>query len=194
MDRRVKLSIAATIVLGGATLALMARREAADAARSVEIGQRLVLRERVAPWQSGVPQRIEPQNVIAQPMPPSPAAESKPAPARLAPAAPAVAPALARSYPETQLPRPDLASPGMVLAATGDVARPVRHRIADGDTLSLLAQRYLGSADRQLEIFAANRQVLSSPDLLPIGATLLIPPRERTAAPEPGPSAVGVGP
>jgi nucleoid-associated protein YgaU len=54
----------------------------------------------------------------------------------------------------------------------------VRHRIVDGDTLPQLAQRYLGSAERQGEIFEANRGVLSSPDLLPIGAMLKIPAPE----------------
>jgi hypothetical protein len=51
------------------------------------------------------------------------------------------------------------------------------HRIADGDTLSRLAERYLGRSERYLEIYNANRDVLSSPDLLPIGATLRIPQR-----------------
>jgi nucleoid-associated protein YgaU len=49
------------------------------------------------------------------------------------------------------------------------------HVVADGDTLTGLATRYLGSSERYGEIFAANRQVLTTPDLLPIGATLQIP-------------------
>jgi hypothetical protein len=51
------------------------------------------------------------------------------------------------------------------------------HRIADGDTLRGLAERYLGSADRHAEIYEANRELLSNPDILPIGAKLKIPPR-----------------
>lgn len=51
------------------------------------------------------------------------------------------------------------------------------HKIADGDTLSKLAAHYLGSAERYLEIFDLNRDLLTSPDLLPIGASLKIPPR-----------------
>ncbi len=54
----------------------------------------------------------------------------------------------------------------------------IRHTIADGDTLSMLAKRYLGRGDRYLEIFEYNRQTLSSPDLLPIGVVLKIPPRD----------------
>ncbi len=56
--------------------------------------------------------------------------------------------------------------------------RPVAftmHRIADGDTLSRLAHRYLGSSSRFREIFEANRDRLPSPDLLPIGVVIRIP-------------------
>ena len=55
------------------------------------------------------------------------------------------------------------------------VARELTHTIVDGDTLEQLAERYLGTADRAQEIFEANRDVLSSPQLLPIGTRLRIP-------------------
>jgi hypothetical protein len=64
-------------------------------------------------------------------------------------------------------------APG-TLIRTGALA----HRVVDGDTLSQLAQTYLGRSDRYLEIFQANRDQLASPDLLPIGAMLKIPPRQ----------------
>ena len=47
--------------------------------------------------------------------------------------------------------------------------------VVDGDRLKSLAKRYLGSASRYLEIYEANRDVLASPDLLPIGTKLKIP-------------------
>ena len=50
-----------------------------------------------------------------------------------------------------------------------------RHRIVDGDTLSGLAVKYLGSADRYRDIYEFNRDILSSPELLPIGTELKIP-------------------
>ena len=50
------------------------------------------------------------------------------------------------------------------------------HRIADGDTLAALAARYLGSSERLMEIYEANRDLLSDPDVLPIGVELRIPP------------------
>jgi nucleoid-associated protein YgaU len=59
------------------------------------------------------------------------------------------------------------------------------HVVVDGDTLTGLAARYLGSSDRYREIFAANRQILPTPDLLPIGATLKIPSPDSGTASEP---------
>jgi nucleoid-associated protein YgaU len=52
---------------------------------------------------------------------------------------------------------------------------PRLHTVVDGDALPDLARRYLGSADRARDIFAANRDVLSDPQLLPIGVQLKIP-------------------
>ena len=52
---------------------------------------------------------------------------------------------------------------------------PPTHKIIDGDSLALLAERYLGSASRAMEIYEANRDVLAHPGILPIGAELKIP-------------------
>jgi nucleoid-associated protein YgaU len=52
---------------------------------------------------------------------------------------------------------------------------PRRHRIVDGDSLSMLALRYLGDERRAAEILAYNRDVLRDPALLPVGKTILIP-------------------
>ncbi len=51
------------------------------------------------------------------------------------------------------------------------------HRIADGDTLPALAARYLGDARRWVELFQANRRVLSDPAILPLGVELKVPAR-----------------
>lgn len=57
-----------------------------------------------------------------------------------------------------------------------DVALPTRkHRVVDGDSLARLAQRYWGDSQRWLQLYEANRDVLSSPDVLPIGTVLDIP-------------------
>lgn len=54
------------------------------------------------------------------------------------------------------------------------------HTIIDGDTLEKLATRYLHDVHRSGEIYALNRDLLSSPDLLPIGAEVKIPQRIAT--------------
>jgi phage tail protein X len=72
------------------------------------------------------------------------------------------------------------------------------HTVVDGDTLAALAERYLGSPGRALEIYNANRFLLPSPDVLPIGVELRIPPRVHgaaaTSAANPQPALVPVPP
>jgi nucleoid-associated protein YgaU len=52
---------------------------------------------------------------------------------------------------------------------------PRSHVVRNGDTLGTLAERYYGDARRYREIYDSNRATLSDPDLLPIGAKLVIP-------------------
>jgi hypothetical protein len=78
-------------------------------------------------------------------------------------------PELPKVYPGEAAPAPPPAS------QPSDPRRS--HKIVDGDTLGALAERYLGSAERSGEIFEANRDLLTSPELLPIGTVLRIPPR-----------------
>jgi hypothetical protein len=51
------------------------------------------------------------------------------------------------------------------------------HFIVDGDSLSRLAKLYLDDASRWEEIYALNRDQLTNPGLLPIGAELKLPPK-----------------
>ena len=53
----------------------------------------------------------------------------------------------------------------------------LEHIVADGDTLERIAELYLGDARRADEIFALNREHLTQPDLLPIGAAIRAPAR-----------------
>jgi len=68
-------------------------------------------------------------------------------------------------------------------------ARPMamlrRYRLRDGDTLEKLAERFLNNRERAAEIFEANRDILARPDLLPVGVTIVLPPRETTQELEP---------
>jgi len=62
-------------------------------------------------------------------------------------------------------------------------ASPPTHKIVDGDTLPLLAERYLGSSSRAMEIYEANRNVLAEgPDLLPVDKVLKIPRNEQASS------------
>lgn len=54
-------------------------------------------------------------------------------------------------------------------------AEPVFHTVKKGETLSEIAQHYLGSANKYREIFEANRPMLSDPDKIYPGQTLRIP-------------------
>ncbi len=73
---------------------------------------------------------------------------------------------------------PSAAPPALVSPSVYEEPREQRHVVADGDTLTKLALRYLGRAEAYRKIYEWNRDVLSTPDLLPIGAVLRIPPRE----------------
>jgi nucleoid-associated protein YgaU len=68
-------------------------------------------------------------------------------------------------------------------AAGGAPSEVIRHKVADGDTLTGLAERYLGNGNRFIEIYELNRDALASPDLLPIGVELKIPARGLVAPP-----------
>jgi nucleoid-associated protein YgaU len=64
----------------------------------------------------------------------------------------------------------------------GDAAEPRTHIVVDGDSLERLASRYLSDPQRSREIYELNREILSAPDLLPIGAELKIPERLASAS------------
>jgi nucleoid-associated protein YgaU len=69
---------------------------------------------------------------------------------------------------------PDFTSP--VPTPSPPIALPPRrHRIVDGDSLSLLALRYLGDRSRSDEIAQLNRDVIRDVNLLPVGREILIP-------------------
>lgn len=56
-----------------------------------------------------------------------------------------------------------------------DVKDAVFHTVQKGDTLSAIAKKTLGNANRYNEIFEANRPMLTSPDKIYPGQVLRIP-------------------
>jgi len=50
-----------------------------------------------------------------------------------------------------------------------------KYTVTSGDTLSAISKRFLGSANRYMDIFNANKDQLNDPDKIKVGQTLTIP-------------------
>ena len=192
MDRGVKIVLAAGVVSAGIGLALLFRHQAPQAGPPGPAAyERLVLRDRTGP----------PDTRQIRPTPPTTSIESSPAATRptssprrlgtpISPLEPGQPPPpLARHYPAF----PQAIDPrwgtsmGMGLPRLDPPDHsPPTHTIVDGDTLAALAERYLGSADRAVEIYEANRDLLEDPEVLPIGVELKIPPESDRTEPSSG--------
>lgn len=71
------------------------------------------------------------------------------------------------------LSHPDEIYPGQVLRVPP--LSGATHTVASGDTLGTIAKHYYGNASRYTDIFNANRDQLSSPDVVQVGQVLNIP-------------------
>lgn len=49
------------------------------------------------------------------------------------------------------------------------------HKVSKGENLSIIAKKYLGGANKYMDIFNANKDILKNPDLIQIGQELKIP-------------------
>lgn len=68
------------------------------------------------------------------------------------------------------------ASPGDTNPAGDDPAEtPNTYRVREGDSLSAIARRFLGSPDRWRQLYELNRQIISNPDTVRAGTVLKIP-------------------
>lgn len=56
------------------------------------------------------------------------------------------------------------------------------YTVTMGDSLSEIAKNYLGDANRWLEIYELNKDIISNPDIISIGMILKMPLKERTEA------------
>jgi hypothetical protein len=179
VDRGVKIAAAAGVLLLGILLAMFFRHQPAGTRQAAQGGgDELVLRKHfegdaaAAGQHDGVP---------------SPGTNSSDRPATVL--TPTNSSTLPPEIANSATPAPQGTSQwgvsmGLMLPEGARNPPPVQiHKIVDGDTLAAIAVRYLGSADRADEIFAANRELLLSPQLLPIGAELRIPIRGDASAP-----------
>jgi nucleoid-associated protein YgaU len=179
MDPAVKTALAACVLLAGYCAATLLRNNPPAAAPPGPAAEQLSIRGRAqAPTAAMRPRRE--RRTSCQPVPQDanrPPTVVTPSDRREAP------PPLAQDYPQTD-------GPASVRSERTDRDLSARtHKVVDGDTLPALAHRYLGSASRASEIFAANHDVLHDPELLPIGVELKIPPRraKSESAPPSGP-------
>lgn len=81
-----------------------------------------------------------------------------------------------------EAPRPPVKKQGVDVPASTPAkvdlhvqSRPETYEVKPGDTLSGIAAQLLGSANKYLELYEANKEVLSSPNDLKIGMKLKIP-------------------
>jgi hypothetical protein len=186
MDRGTKIALGTAVLCAGILAALVFRRDATDGPKPMpEPRNQLVLRQTTESegrqprgTDIGRPSSDGPGASTKQPTPRKPVTILTP----IDQGAPR--PALATTFPGGTS-RP-VATPGADSrwGTSMSVGLPTRrragsrlptHTVVDGDSLESLAAQYLGSDRRWPEIYRANRELLSSPDVLPIGVTLSIP-------------------
>ncbi|HEX7707991.1 MAG TPA: LysM peptidoglycan-binding domain-containing protein [Thermoanaerobaculia bacterium] len=66
-------------------------------------------------------------------------------------------------------------APQNAAAAPRAAGGPRVHEVVRGDTLSAIAKKYYGSANKYTKIFEANRDILDDPDKIKPGQKLTIP-------------------
>jgi len=176
MDQRLRLMTAAAVMLVGLGLALLFRRPSAETEMPIPMqSDPLLLRKQPDPRTFAV---AESSRTSSQPNP-LPVAPLEPrhlSPTIVTPTdQPAPPPELPKSYPNSGPAVSTRWGTSLREMLPETASAPPTHKIIDGDSLALLAERYLGSASRAMEIYEANRNVLAHPEILPIGAELKIP-------------------
>ena len=170
MDPALKAALGLCVVLVGVCAAMLFRHDRPrPASPATDVEEETLLRWRV---ESASPRGLVRQSTGGA----RPATVVTPLDRRESP------PSLAPNYPAAD--RPASSQWGVPMEMMLPMAPPANetartHTVVDGDTLASLAEHYLGSAARAQEIFQANRNLLSDPDLLPIGAELKLPSSKR---------------
>jgi nucleoid-associated protein YgaU len=76
--------------------------------------------------------------------------------------------------PAPKPPAPDFSNVQAGSTSTAAV-EPTTYTVVSGDSLSKIAKRFFGHANRWHEIFDANRDQISNPDMIRVGQVLKIP-------------------
>jgi nucleoid-associated protein YgaU len=189
MDPAVKTATALCVILGGVFAAFLFRNDRPQPTpQPSESEEQLLLRYRINVPSPGARARGAARSGSTVPLPPEASTSPRLATVVTASDRHEAPPPLAQDYPEPERPTSSRWGTSMdmmlppIITPVEETART--HTVVDGDTLAALAERYLGSASRALEIYNANRDVLSDPKLLPIGVELKLPPRASRAAPD----------
>jgi nucleoid-associated protein YgaU len=69
-------------------------------------------------------------------------------------------------------------APAQAQARTPDAAETRFYTVQSGDTLSKIAQQHYGEAGKYMQIFEANKPMLSDPDEIYPGQVLRVPPEQ----------------
>jgi nucleoid-associated protein YgaU len=189
MDQRLRLAVAAAVMLSGLGVALFFRHPSADTDLPIAVpSDSLVLRKQPDPrtFAAGeaLPGQAQPRSQQSVPLEPR-----RVSPTIVTPAdQPAPPPELPKSYPGNGASGTSGQAASTRWGASMSQMLPERasapptHKVIDGDTLEILAERYLGSASRAMEIYEANRDVpYLTPKILPMGAELKIPRGDQAA-------------
>jgi nucleoid-associated protein YgaU len=188
VGRRTKLILAAIVVIGGVAMAWQYRQHGAEEPADA------------APAKPFAAAHLAATDSTSNPGPTAPPPNSLAAPhtttttalvSQTAVADSAGTPDLPHAFPGTTSgagPNNDSNGSNPRLGSLSDADQGPTHKVTDGDTLTELAKRYLGNAGRWSELYDYNRDILTNPDLLPIGAELRIPvapfhPAESEATP-----------
>jgi len=183
MDQRLRLVTTAAVMLLGLGLALFFRRPSTESDLPIPVqSDPLILRKQpdrrtfavtesspASSQSRSLPvDAVEPQHLLPTIVTPT----DQPSPL----------PELPKSYPNNSLPVSTRWGTSLSEMLPETASAPPTHKVIDGDSLALLAERYLGSASRATEIYEANRNLLTHPEILPIGLELKIPRAEQISA------------
>lgn len=178
-NRTLRIGVPAAILLGGLALASLFPRERGPGQEERPRAP-IVYRRQPAP---PAPEQALPVPPVDTVLKANPFAANRPATVLQPIEREPPLPRLTKTFPREDMGASPRWGISMGLGLTSGTAVAARsHRIVDGDTLPDLAQRYLGDKTRALEIFEANRHILPTPEILPIGQEIRIPGPVRAAS------------
>jgi len=183
MDQRLRLLTAAAVMLLGLGFALFFRHPAAETDLPIPVqSDPLVLRKQPDPRTFAFAESSS-ATLQSRGLPVAPAEPRRASPTIVTPTdQPGPPPELPKSFPSGGQPVSTRWGASLSEMLPETATAPPTHKIIDGDSLALLAERYLGSASRAMEIYEVNRNVLTRPEILPIGAQLKIPRADQASA------------